>query len=217
MSSDSTVETVTEEIRTGIKEGRYVPGQRLVEADLSKSLSVSRGPIREAIRRLASEGIIEIEHNRGAMIRKLTRHDVISLYQVREVMEGLSAKLTAERIDISDHRKRLEKYLVELEEMKQSDDFSSFADHNESFHSELVDISENEELSKLIGQLQISLFHLQFRLIIDRKVVQQSIKDHRAILDAVLAGDGASAERTMRRHIRRTREDIEKVSDKFFG
>jgi DNA-binding GntR family transcriptional regulator len=217
MSSDSTVETVTEEIRSGIKEGRYVPGQRLVEADLSKVLSVSRGPIREAIRRLASEGIIEIAHNRGAMIRKLTRHDVISLYQVREVMEGLSAKLTAERISNSNHRKSLDKFLAELNDMSRSEDYASFADHNERFHSELVKISENAELSKLISQLQISLFHLQFRLLLDQKVILQSIKDHENILKAILAGDEAAAERAMRRHIRRTREDIEKVPDKFFG
>ena len=84
-----------EAITDGVKDGRYAPGQRLVEADLTAELGVSRGPLREALGRLAAEGVLELEPYRGAVVRRLTREDVEDLFSVREVLEGEAARLAA--------------------------------------------------------------------------------------------------------------------------
>src|SRR5690606_31492889 len=91
----SAVELVTAYIRQAMRDGRLVPGQRLVEPDLIATLGVSRGTVREALTRLQGEGLIEFERHRGARIRILTRAKVLELNQIRAVVEGLGARLAA--------------------------------------------------------------------------------------------------------------------------
>jgi DNA-binding GntR family transcriptional regulator len=93
-----TVDFVVDEIREGILSGRYAPGQRLIGRDLTEYVGFSRGPVREALRRLSAEGLIEIVPNRGAVVRHLTRKQVEDLFVVRKNLEGLAARLAAERI-----------------------------------------------------------------------------------------------------------------------
>src|SRR5512134_3171820 len=87
------VEATIEAIKSGIFEGRYAPGQRLIEADLTRELSVSRGPLREALGRLVADGLVEIEPYRGAIVARPSREDVANTLQLREVLEGLAARL----------------------------------------------------------------------------------------------------------------------------
>src|SRR5690606_3964267 len=89
------VDKVAHAIVEGIKAGIYAPGQRLIEADLTRDLGVSRGPVREATRRLGAEGILDVLPHRGAVVRKLSRRDVAAIYQIRELLEGLAARLSA--------------------------------------------------------------------------------------------------------------------------
>ncbi|QJX02130.1 GntR family transcriptional regulator [Alcanivorax sp. IO_7] len=100
----SSPDAVIEAICKGIGSGRYVPGQRLVEADLTRELGVSRGPVREALKRLAAERIITLTRHKGAYIRSLGREEVRDLLQNIEVLLGLAARLAAQRIDQADHR-----------------------------------------------------------------------------------------------------------------
>src|SRR5262245_45965230 len=83
----SAVERVIAHVRSGIRDGRFAPGQRLIENDLQASLGVSRGPIREAVRRLAAENLIDVELHKGARVRRLTPDEIKAIYEVREVLE----------------------------------------------------------------------------------------------------------------------------------
>src|SRR5260370_21163593 len=91
----SVVERVIVYIRTGIRDGRLALGQRLIESELQAALHVSRGPIREAVRRLAAENVLRIELHKGARVRRLTATEIKSIYEVREVLEGLACRLAA--------------------------------------------------------------------------------------------------------------------------
>ncbi len=208
-ASATAVQSVIEAITDGVKEGRYAPGQRLVEADLTQELGVSRGPLREALGRLAAEGVLEIEPYRGAVVRKLSRADVVDLFQIREVLEAEAARLAAVRIDEGDNRKRLEAAVKALEGFKRRPDTIAYMDENTRFHELVVELSGNKLLARLIGQLQVHAFRLLFRrLILESSAVDNSIHEHEAVTAAILAGDGRAAEREMRRHVRKSGEMV---------
>ncbi len=109
--SPSTVDQVIEAIKLGIRDARYVPAQRLIEPDLAKEYGVSRGSVREALRRLAAEGFVNLERFRGASIIRMSRKQVVDLLELREVLEGFGASLAARRSDNNGRLKltRLEK------------------------------------------------------------------------------------------------------------
>ncbi|MFD2857263.1 GntR family transcriptional regulator [Seohaeicola zhoushanensis] len=88
-------ESVVQALRTAIHGGRYVPGQRLVEADLTSELGVSRSLLREAFRILSAEGLIETVPNRGALVKRLSRREAMELFEIRMELEALSARLAA--------------------------------------------------------------------------------------------------------------------------
>ena len=208
-TSATAVQSVIDAITEGVKEGRYAPGQRLVEADLTRELGVSRGPLREALGRLASEGILEIEPYRGAIVRKLSRADVVDLFQIREVLEGEAARLAALLIDEGDNRHRLELAAKVMDTYKSRNDTFAYMDENTRYHELIVDLSGNKLLARLIVQLQVHAFRLLFRrLIIEGSAMDNSITEHDAVTSAILAGDARAAERQMRRHVRRSGEMV---------
>ncbi|HEX6312852.1 MAG TPA: GntR family transcriptional regulator, partial [Acidimicrobiia bacterium] len=149
------VQAVVDAIVEGIKGGRYAPGQRLVEADLTADLGVSRGPLREALGRLAAEGVLEIEPYRGAVVRRLSRSDVVDLFRIRELLEGEAARLAATRIDDADHRVRLEQAIAAVDAYREPGESIAYMDENSRFHELIVELGGNKLLSRLIGQLQV--------------------------------------------------------------
>ena len=109
-----TVDDIIERLREAILAGRIVPGQRLVANDLTGQLGVGRGSVREAFQRLASDGLVEIIPNRGAIVRRLSRDQVRELFQIRVNLEGLAARLAAENINENSNRARFLKIWNEV-------------------------------------------------------------------------------------------------------
>lgn len=200
------VDEVVLAIQTGIRTGRYVPGQRLVESDLTKELGVSRGPLREALSRLAAAGVLDIEPFRGAVVRRMTRDDVLELFQMRAVLEGEAARLAALRIDDGDNRKRLEAAAKSMRGFLQKDDLRAYMDVNTELHDLIVDVSGNRLLQSFVQQLHTHSYRLQFRNLLNAGVKANSIGDHEDILGAILAGQPKKAETAMRKHINRSLE-----------
>lgn len=205
------VDTVTAEIIDGIKYGRYVPGQRLVEADLTSELGVSRGPLREAFGRLAAEGLLEIEPYRGALVRRLRREDIIEVFEVREALEGQAAALAAARIGLGENRAALDNALAQMRDQRARTDTVDYMDLNEQFHALIVDLSGNRTLTRLVGQLQVQVFRLFYRRLADAAARERSIDDHVDVAGAILAGDSVAAERAMRAHVRASVESALQV------
>jgi DNA-binding GntR family transcriptional regulator len=208
-------------VREGVRSGRYVPGQRLVEADLMQELGIGRNALREALSRLRSDGFVQIEAHRGASIRRLTREDVSQLYELREVLEGLASRLAAERIDAADHRDRLLKALDSMHEIARTAELPAYMDENIRFHRAIVELSGHPRLEELVDQLQIQTFRIQFRSAAashDRTSMRDySVTEHQSLAEAILDGDGARAEELMRRHLRHTRSGIMQLPDGDFA
>ncbi len=202
-----TAALVTDQIREGIKSGRFSPGHRLVEAELTREFGVSRGPVREALSRLEAEGLVEIAPHRGASVRQMTRRDVAELFTAREILEGGAARLAAEHIDEGDHRRRLKKELTENRRWSKTTDIRDYVEINTRFHNLVVEIADNRLMADLIAQLQTHIYRVLFLDFLSVDGVRRSSLQHVKIAEAILAGDGRAAESLMRKHIHRTADE----------
>jgi DNA-binding GntR family transcriptional regulator len=214
--SRTVVEYAIDAIRDAILQGHYAPGQRLIEAELTEQLGLSRGPLREALRRLAADGLIEIAPYRGASVSRMSRVELADMLGVREALEGLAARLAAERIDTHDNRRRAERLQQRLERLRSGDDFRAFIEENDQFHNAIVELSGNTALAKQVAQFQLPTLRAAFFRLIDTTLREHSLAQHREILDAILDADGPRAERVMRNHVRRTAELSRKLPDQLF-
>jgi DNA-binding GntR family transcriptional regulator len=210
---NTVVDNITEHIREGIKHGRFAPGQRLVESDLTTELGVSRGPLREGLSRLASEGHLIIEPFRGAVVRRWTRQDIVDLFDVREVLEGQAASLAAASADQAG-RKTL---LTAVKRIRPTIDPQGYLVHNAMFHESIADLSGNALLQRLLDQLATNAYRLQFRQVVVNADRRRPIADHLAIAEAIAVGDGRAAERAMRKHVRESRELTLATGEGTFG
>src|SRR5699024_8518430 len=125
----------------------FVPGQRLLEADLTRSLNISRGPVREALKRLAAERIITLTRHRGAHIRSLTRQEVDELMQVIEVLTGFAANLAARRIDEGGNRAHFIRAYERLMASRYAGDGYVSMESRDRFYGAMLHIGHNRELA----------------------------------------------------------------------
>lgn len=198
------VSMAVEKIREAVMHGRYASNQRLVEADLMRELGISRGAVREALGRLAAEGLIVLEPHRSAIVRPLTREGLKSRSQIREALEGLAARLAAERLrDDPAQAEKVRKHLISLAKGGEREP-EAYMENNFHFHNTIIELSTNVDLGRVLLQLGSSNVTAHFPLLLDAKLIQRSIKEHLNVVDAVCTGDARRAETLMRSHVRRT-------------
>jgi len=197
----ATVGFIVERLRDDILAGSLSPGSRLVECDLTARFGVSRGPVREALRRLASDGLIEHRPNRGALVRRLSARDIREFFQIRVELESLAARLAAESDDadargrfaaairpiLADEPRRLPEYLCE----------------NAAFHEALMALAGNDQLRDLAMRLHLPLIMAQVADILTPDVLKASVGEHRSIAEAILERDAPAAAKLMRAHLER--------------
>ncbi|MFW7341695.1 GntR family transcriptional regulator [Pollutimonas sp. H1-120] len=202
LRSGDTVERVAAILKEQILEGSLAPGQRLISRDLIEELGISRGPLREAFRRLAADRLIELIPNRGAVVRRLSRTEIIHLFQIREALEGQAARLAAQRIDLGDNRARFSAIVKQGRYHKDKLVMQSFIEHNREFHQAIVKMSDNAELAELIDRYQLAVFMTLLRQAVGtEQIIRDSIEQHEAIAAAILAGDPDQAYAAMRHHL----------------
>jgi len=202
-----------EALTRAIREGVYPAGQRLVEAQLTQDLGVSRGSLREALRRLASDGLIVLEPHRGAVVKRIERDGVIDILLVREALEGLAAALAAQSIDSDANREQAEAMLVEVREIRNTAGDVDYLEDNLIFHRAIVELSGNTVLGQQIEQLQLPTIRSEFFGNLNGSHWQRSLGEHEAILEAILDADAILAEQLMRAHVRRSRKLFEQMPE----
>lgn len=202
----SSSDLIVRDILRGLYEGRYVAGQRLVEPDLVARFAVSRSTVREAIKRLAAQGVVEALHNRGARIRQLSKDEALNILLITEVIVGLAARLAAANIDAEGNRERMERVLAALIEASRAADKYDFMRARNRFHRTMARIGRNPELERLLSNLQVHL--VRNRLVMHPDDRERS---YRAIGAAILAGDEAAAEASARAHVRRMIDLLDEV------
>jgi DNA-binding GntR family transcriptional regulator len=186
-----------EEILSGVLE----PGTELQEVALSENLGVSRGPIREAIGRLAAEGLVTVRPRRGAIVRALSTEEFLEAYQVREALEVMAVRLAVPRLMEGDLAV-LEAYIDEMTACAERADTQGFFEANTGFHRAFFDVSGNRMLTDLYRALCSQIDRYRLRSLELRGNVQRSIAEHKAILRAARAGDVERAVHLVSEHIR---------------
>jgi DNA-binding GntR family transcriptional regulator len=198
-----------EYLRDAITRGRYTPNQRLVEADLVETLGVSRVTVRGALLRLEQDGLVEIRPNRGARVRSFTPQEALRVLQVREVVEGLAAALAAERMR-PDSLAELGAILRKMESAIRDGDLLLYSTLNGQFHRLILDVANHEVVEQVLGTLRHPLIRYQFRTVLVPGRAEQSLGEHRRILQALERGDARSAERAAREHVAHVRTALER-------
>jgi DNA-binding GntR family transcriptional regulator len=189
---------VVEALRDRILSGAIPPGERLVESRLSEELGVSRMPVREALRQLASEGLVTIEPRRGASVTSFSPEQVRELVEVRATLEGLNAKLAAQRHDARQIAE-MEKILEEGARLASVGDPATLMQMNQRFHDALGSIAANSVLQDIMRSLR-DRTALLFAPI-NRTRGEQNWDEHAAILRAVIKGDAELASLLAMRHV----------------
>jgi DNA-binding GntR family transcriptional regulator len=187
-------------VREHIRHGRLVPGQRLVEADIVAATGVSRGKVREALRRLESEGLLTIEEFRGASVKRLGRDEVQQIYQARMALEGLAARECALRAD-DRLRAQLLDVQRELNEGEHSGNHDRFARLNGTWHGLIIAGSGNEYIAQFLKRLTVPIYRLLFASFYTAQRIASANADHRVITAAIVEGRADDAEKAMRAHI----------------
>ncbi|WP_321932095.1 GntR family transcriptional regulator [Paraburkholderia guartelaensis] len=193
-------ELVLARIRESITAGVYAPGDRLVEGRIAEELDVSRVPVREALRALAAEGLVEVRPRHGAVVASLDPSSAREMVQIRATLEGLNARLAAEHCT-PELSARIERVLEEGKKRASNGQTTGLLDLNAQFHDLLYAAGAN----MILADLMRSLRDRTRRLFINSndEEIRTTWDEHAAILRAVQAGDAALAALLAERHVMR--------------
>ncbi len=196
---------VIEELRQAILSRRLKPGERLVEGRLAEELGVSRNPVREAIRVLASEGLVEVTARRGASVLAMTDEEARETIEVRALLEGQNARLAARRRD-EDILKRIAAVLKQGNEAVAARRFELLPGLNQQFHHELAEAGRNRVLADLLKRLR----ERTAMLFAPTDPVRQARTwdEHAGILRAIIDGDERAAATLAAEHVMRAGADF---------
>lgn len=204
-------DSVFAQLRRAIVEGEIPAGSKISEPEVASRYGISRGPLREALRRLESCNLVERRPNVGARVVTLSTDQLLEVFLVREALEGMAARLSAERMSeagIDD----LKALLAGHQKQVASDDWQSYfqREGDLDFHYRIVRGSANQRLiSLLCNDLYhlVRMYRVQFGMPSNR--ARPALREHNQIADAIADRDGELAEWLMRRHIRASRRNVE--------
>lgn len=197
------VDRVHARLRQGILDGTYAQGTRLGEAELAEALGVSRTPVREALRRLSSEGLLSTSPNKGARVRTWSVGELSDIFDLRVLLEGHAAAVAASRVT-GDQVRQMTALVERMDAAAahpQAIDFDALTALNLAFHAAIADASGNSLLPDIIHSLvHVPVVLRTYRLYSPVRL-RESLDQHRALLGALAAGDPVMAEAIMRVHI----------------
>ncbi|MEV0592385.1 GntR family transcriptional regulator [Nonomuraea cavernae] len=192
--------SAVDELRSLILAGQYAPGDRLGEVELAEVLGVSRTPVREALRRLEAEGLVELVANKGARVVAYPAQDLETIFELRARIEGLAARqaaLTASPDDVA----RLHGVAVDLRDHSERGDLDTVYRLNSEFHQSLIHLGGSALLAQSISSLIHSSILLRTYGSFDEDAMRRSVNHHLEIAAALRAGDPEWAEAVMRAHL----------------
>jgi|SRR5919201_455014 DNA-binding GntR family transcriptional regulator len=194
-------------LRAAILAGELQPNERLVEADLVKSLGVSRSAVRTAILRLTHEGLVEHERNRGAKVRRVPEPEAVQILQTRAVLEALAAREAASHASEAEID-GLRAILARMRERLDAGDLLGVSSFNAALHSRILEISRHATVARLVESLNSQLVRFQYRTILVPGRAERSFAEHTAVVDAIASGDPDAAEGAMRLHLSHVTEAL---------
>ncbi|GAA2651033.1 GntR family transcriptional regulator [Paractinoplanes durhamensis] len=200
MSADAALDKAREGLRTAILRGEYLPGERLVEAQLCERLGVSRFNVRAAIQELAADGLVKVERNKGAHVRKVSIDEAVEITEVRMVLEGLVAARAAAKVTDA-QASELDEIGLLMRRAVSAGEFRRYSDLNQRLHSLIRDVAGHSTADGIIETLRGQLVRHQFMLSLHPGRPAISLPQHERIIEAIRERDPKAAEDAMRAHI----------------
>lgn len=197
---------VADSIRAMIVAGRFAGGEKVPGNELADELGVSLTPLREALKVLAGEHLIELTPNRGARVTPVTIDETRHLFEVLAGLEALAAELAAARITPTQLR-RISQTHEEMRRHFETGDRAKYFDANRRIHDLVVEYAENPILSQLRSQLSVRAERARFLSVAVGTGRGLAMSDHELLVEALSRGDGAEAHRVWRKHLLRSGEE----------
>ncbi len=196
----TTIDQIVDHIRNAIFSGKFIPGSKLKEKEVSDWLGVSRMPVREAFRILEAQGLIEIEPNKGAKVTRISLEDLEEIYEARVLLEVYCLRkfvglISDQNIAI------MEGICDKMETAIEQKDPLAYFDHSFNFHKYYISHCQNKVLESVFMRMENSIRCLQFNLEKKPEFYRKSLKEHRQILKALRAKEADDCEKLIRRHL----------------
>lgn len=207
LSPASLHEQAARRLRQMLVEGQIAPGAKLNERELAEVLRVSRTPLREAIKMLAAEGLVELVPNRGAVAVTLREEDVAHSFELMAALEGFSGELAAQRITDGELAE-VQALHFEMLAAYTRQDLSTYYALNARIHHAINAAARNPVLAQTYGQVNARLQALRFRSNQDGAKWKRAVQEHEAMVEALKARDGAALRAVLVAHLHNKRDVV---------
>ncbi|WP_010530104.1 GntR family transcriptional regulator [Lentibacillus jeotgali] len=197
-------------IRTAIKRLKLAPGKTFLEREIAEMLGMSRTPIREALVRLQTEGMITLVPRRGFIINPIKKDDLKEIYEITESLDGLAVELATNKIT-EDELQHLKELIAQQKECLYENDLYKWSLLDDQFHSDIIKYANNIRLTNIIDIHSDHLYRARLYTINDRPVPYRSVTEHQAIIACMEAQNGEAARLAMQSHRKRALSEILKV------
>jgi DNA-binding GntR family transcriptional regulator len=200
-------DAVYDALKVAITKGDLPPGQRLIEHQLSLRMRTSRIPIREAIKKLEKDGLVEKLHKRGFVVKSVTKTEIEETFGIRAVLESYAAYLATERLTDALMRE-LENTVQAYRDAFEKNDVEQMMSANAQFHEMIYKASGSEKLYTLINNFRDFISRYRKTLLTTRDFAKMSLEDHIRMLEAMNERDKEKVEELVKKHILRGKENI---------
>jgi DNA-binding GntR family transcriptional regulator len=196
-------DSVLERLRQMIIRCELEPGDRISEIDLGQAFGVSRTPLREALKLLAAEGLVEIRPHRGAIIAEVALDEISETFALMGALEEMTGPLVCERVSNIDLA-HLEGLVKEMDAQHETGDLTHYFELNTEFHNRIVSLTGNKVLTRVYSEMFRKLQRARYRVNYDPKRWQESSNEHHWIMEALRARDGMEFGHRLTLHNART-------------
>lgn len=203
-------DAVVRRLRDMIVEGELVPGRRVPERELCARFGISRTPLREALKLLATEGLIDLQHNRGAVVARLTPAAVDDMFQVMEALEALAGEIAATRAtDAQIAEIRALHFQMLAHHARQ--ELSEYFRINQRIHESIVEAAGNTLLTNLYRSLSLRIRRARYMANLSRARWDQAVQEHEQILQAITARDSTRLSHLLKEHLQHKADVVKTV------
>jgi len=202
---------VAERLRERIFAHELTPGTWVDEQALAEQYGISRTPLREALKVLASEGLVILKPRRGCYVTEISERDLDEVFSIMALLEGECVRVMVERASDA-QLDQLKAIHADLERAAAARDIKGFFEANQTFHRSIQEFADNRWLLHVIEDLRKVIKLSRHHSLYSEGRLEQALAEHRALLDALIARDASAAESLMRAHIRRGREAVARIA-----
>ncbi|WP_432406131.1 GntR family transcriptional regulator [Wukongibacter sp. M2B1] len=201
---------IFEKIREDIMMGKYVSGEKIVEAKLAEEFGVSRTPVREALKQLELDGLVDNIPNRGVMVKGISKQDIDDIFAIRIAIEGIAVKWAIERMDDGDLEKLKEIFeLMEFYTFKK--DLDKIAELNTKFHEFIYNATKSRYLEHVLKDFQFFMKTTRYKSLRSPGRLDSALNEHREVLEAFIQKDIDRAVKAILRHVNNSRENTKRI------